>query len=94
MNERKTDITLIVVTACVFAAIAASTIYMVITAGVSGAVFAFIVLIVAISAWSKVIRERQETLQHSRLDDEIRELRRNLNEVTRKLDEIQKILEE
>ena len=94
MSERKIDITLIIVTAFVFAATAVSTIYMVIIARVTGVVFAFIVLIVAISAWSKVIRERQETMQHSRLDSEIRELRRDLNEVTKKLEEIKKILEE
>ena len=94
MNEQKTDITLIIITICIFAAIAISTIYMVVKAGVSGAVFAFVVLIVAVSVWSKVIRERQETIRHSRLDEEIRELRKDLNTITRKLDEIKKILEE
>ncbi|WP_054853243.1 hypothetical protein [Vulcanisaeta distributa] len=49
---------LIIVTAIVWAAIAVSIAFIVAYAGIDGIPFAFVVLIIAIPVWARVIRER------------------------------------
>jgi len=88
-GERELDRNMIILTLITWVAVAASVITMVIYDGLDGAAFAFIVLLVAVPVWSRVIREygRGDGKREDELAGEIRELIREMQELKRSLEE-------
>ena len=84
---------LMIITAIVWAAIAISSAFMVVYTHTTGVVFAFIVFIVAISAWAKVLRERGAE-RSTELEKMINELNSKISELSAKIDELKKAMEE
>lgn len=86
-GERELDRNMIILTLITWVAVAASVITMVIYDGLDGAAFAFIVLVVAVLMWSRVIREYGRGKREDELAGEIRELIREIQELKRSLEE-------
>lgn len=82
----------LIATVVVWIAVAASVIAMVAYAGTTGAVFGFIVLIVALPVWARVLREGDQ--QKKAQQDEIGELKEQIKELTEQIKELKKSLEE
>ncbi|MGC8661844.1 MAG: hypothetical protein ACP5TZ_05015 [Nitrososphaeria archaeon] len=89
MSESSTNKNLIILSLIVWVAVAASSIAMVIYTGIQGVVFAFIVIVVAISVWSRTLRDLNQ--KNSRHDDE---LVNEIRELTKEIQELKKSLEE
>ena len=90
MSENRIDRNLLALSIVVWAAVAASVIFMVMYANIAGAVFGFMVLIVAIGLWRRVLSEcggRREDAQEKELADQIRELTREIQELKKALEE-------
>ncbi|BDR91528.1 hypothetical protein [Vulcanisaeta souniana] len=83
---------LIIVSAIVWFAIAASIAFIVAYAGIDGIPFAFVVLIVAIPVWARVIRERNKA--GADLERQITELSNRISELSAKIEELKKAMEE
>lgn len=83
---------LIIVTAIVWAAIAVSISFIVAYTGIDGIPFAFVVLIIAIPVWARVIRERNRP--STDLERQITELSNRISELNTKMDELKRAMEE
>ncbi len=57
--------------------------------GIPGTVFAFIVLVVAVPSWVRIVRPRewQKSSKDDELIEEIRELRKEIQELKKSLEE-------
>ncbi|MDG6930523.1 MAG: hypothetical protein JRN10_04700 [Nitrososphaerota archaeon] len=88
MNEVGRDMLLL--SLVVWIAVAASVIAMVVYTGVTGVVFAFIVLVVAVTSWSRVVKDsnrKSSERDNDELLNEIKELTQEIKELKKSLDE-------
>ena len=93
-NDRLSERSLIIVTAIVWTALAASGIVAVIKTGVAGIVFLFIIFMVAVPAWAHVVREREKGVSSTELEKRLAELSSKISELSAKIDELKKAMEE
>lgn len=91
MNNSKYDASFIIITAIVWAAVTISVVAMAIYAGVTGIVFAFVVLIVAVASWSRVVREKGRT--EPDVDKAIDALNKQIQLLSDKIEELRKELQ-
>jgi uncharacterized protein YoxC len=91
MNNSKYDASFIIITAIVWAAVTISVVAMAIYAGVTGIVFAFVVLIVAVTSWSRVVREKGRT--EPDVDKAIDALNKQIQLLSDKIEELRKELQ-
>jgi len=89
MSESNIDKNLIILSLITWVAVAASVIAMVIYSGMLGVVFACAVLIVAVGAWSKTVRDynQKNKKQDDELTSEIKELIKEIQELKKSLEE-------
>lgn len=89
MSENKIDKNMLALSLVVWIAVAISVIFMVVYTGISGVVFAFIVLVVAVGSWSSVIRKYNinSSSQESELANQIKELTKEIQELKKELEE-------
>ncbi|MGC8600689.1 MAG: hypothetical protein ACP5LX_06535 [Nitrososphaeria archaeon] len=80
---------ILIISLIVWVAVAASTISMVVFAGITGVVFAFVVLIVAVGAWTRMLRElnQKSAKQDEELLNEIKDLKKEIQELKKSLEE-------
>ncbi|MCL4343875.1 MAG: hypothetical protein JRM84_02695 [Nitrososphaerota archaeon] len=88
MNEVGRD--MLFLSLVVWIAVAASVIAMVVYTGVTGVVFAFIVLVVAVTSWSRVVRDSNRKSNEHGNDELLNEIK----ELTQEIKELKKSLEE
>ncbi len=91
MNNSKYDTSFIIITAIVWAAVTISVVAMAIYAGVTGIVFAFVVIIVAVTSWSRVVREKEHAKPD--VDKAIDELNKQIQLLSDKIEELRKELQ-
>ncbi|KUO92569.1 MAG: hypothetical protein RXR16_03315 [Thermocladium sp.] len=91
MNNSKYNASFIIITAIVWAAVTISVVAMAIYAGVTGIVFAFVVLIVAVTSWSRVVREKGRT--EPDVDKAIDALNKQIQLLSDKIEELRKELQ-
>ena len=95
MSSSLSERGLITVTAIVWATIAVAVAFMVAYTGIDGVVFAFVVLIVAVGVWARVIRERNwMPAKNIDLENQINELSSRISELSAKVDELKRAMEE
>ncbi|MGC8557957.1 MAG: hypothetical protein ACP5NC_03060 [Nitrososphaeria archaeon] len=89
MSESNIDKNLIIISLITWIAVAASVIAMVIYTGITGVVFAFVVLVVAVGSWSKTVRDynQKNKKQDDELSVEIKELIKEIQELKKSLEE-------
>ncbi len=83
-TPRGRDVDLLVVSAIVWTVVGAAAVAMVAYGGIDGIVFAFVALVVAVTSWSRVMRDRAR----SRADRDVEV------EILREISELRKSLEE
>jgi membrane protein implicated in regulation of membrane protease activity len=77
----------LLITAIVWTALTIVSVVMIMYTGVDGVIFTFIVFIVTVLAWARVIRTRDST-------DLLVELNSKISELSAKIDELKKAMEE
>ncbi|MGC8974506.1 MAG: hypothetical protein ACP5KY_09975 [Thermoproteus sp.] len=82
---------LIVVTALVWITLAVVGIFAVAYTGINGLVFMFVVYIVAVASWSRVVKESRPG---GDLERQLSELANKISELSAKIDELRKVIEE
>jgi len=87
---------LIIVTAIVWAALAVVGALVVMYTGIDGVVFDFIVFIIAISVWARVIKLMawRSVEAGGNLEKQLSELSSRISELNAKIDELKKAIEE
>ena len=90
MSENKIDKNMLALSIVVWAAVALAAVYMVVYTGDTGVVFAFIVLVVAIGSWNRVLRDyygKKNKVEEDQLAEQIKELTKEIQELRKELEE-------
>lgn len=84
-------------TIIVWAVVGISVVAMVMFTGIPGIVFSFIVLIVAVTSWSRIIRSKEASSQLGKVSDvrqSIEELSKQIQMLNERIKELEKELQE
>jgi len=89
LSENKIDKNMLAISIVVWGAVAVSVAFMVAYAGITGVVFAFVVLIVALGTWSRVLREYygKKNKEEDQLAEQIKDLTKEIQELRKELEE-------
>ncbi|ABW02313.1 hypothetical protein [Caldivirga maquilingensis] len=93
----KYDRGFIVETAIVWVVVGISVVAMVMYAGITGVVFSFVVLVVGVTSWSRIIRSKEESHsigQASDVSKSIEELSEQMQLLNERIKELEKELQE
>ncbi len=93
MSRQPLDLNLLISTIVVWVAVAVGVVSMVVYTGVTGVVFAFVVLVVGVTVWRRVLRGSGYTAQGD-IQAALADLRTQIAILNEKLDAIKKTLEE
>jgi len=92
-TEKRTDTNLIVSTVVVWVAVTVGAVAMVVYTGISGVVFSFVVYVVGLGIWGRVLRDRRYQGAGNN-EQAFTELRSQLASLNEKVDSLRKTLEE
>jgi len=93
VSRQPLDLNLLISTVVVWVAVAVGVVTMVVYTGVTGVVFAFVVLVVGVTVWKRVLRGSGYTPQGD-IQAALTDLRTQIAILNEKLDAIKKTLEE
>jgi len=93
VSRQPLDVNLLISTLVVWVAVAVGVVYMIVYTGVTGVVFAFVVLVVGVSVWRRVLTGSGYTDRES-FQSALTDVRAQLALLNEKVDSIRKTLEE
>lgn len=93
VSRQPLDLNLLISTVVVWVAVAVGVVYMIVYTGVTGVVFAFIVLVVGVTVWRRVLRGSGYSGQGD-IQGALADLKAQLALLNEKVDAIKKTLEE
>jgi hypothetical protein len=93
VSRQSLNLNLLISTIVVWLAVAVGVVFMVVYTGVSGVVFAFVVLVVGVSVWRRVLRDSGNSAQED-IQKALTDLKTQLALLNEKVDAIKKMLEE
>ncbi|KUO90165.1 MAG: hypothetical protein AT710_09425 [Thermocladium sp. ECH_B] len=93
VSRQPLDVNLLISTLVVWVAVAVGVVYMIVYTGVTGVVFAFVVLVVGVSVWRRVLTGSGYTDRES-IQSALTDVKAQLAILNEKVDSIRKTLEE